>query len=117
LRERKRDEFILRSKLVSVVTRINKCGSVQGREEAKQAAAALNAENLKFDVAYTSVLRRAHDSLDIILREIRQPGLPVVKAWELNERHYGALTGYNKAEMAEKYGKEQASTIMELSKR
>ncbi|GFG35422.1 hypothetical protein Cfor_10143 [Coptotermes formosanus] len=48
-----------------------------GKEEARQAAAALNTENLQFDVAYTSVLRRAHDTLDIILREIRQPGLPV----------------------------------------
>lgn len=79
----------------------------KGRDEAKQAAAALNTEGLQFDVAYTSVLRRAHDSLDIILREIGQPELPVVQAWQLNERHYGALTGYNKAEVADKYGKEQ----------
>lgn len=79
----------------------------KGREEAKQAAAALNTEKLQFDIAYTSVLRRAHESLDIILREIRQPGLPVVQAWQLNERHYGALTGHNKAQMAAKYGKEQ----------
>lgn len=67
----------------------------------------MNSENLKFDVAYTSILQRACDSLDIILREIKQPELPVIQAWELNERHYGALTGYNKAEMAAKYGNEQ----------
>jgi 2,3-bisphosphoglycerate-dependent phosphoglycerate mutase len=91
--------------------------SVEGREEAKQAAAALNTEKLQFDVAYTSVLRRAHESLDIILREIRQPGLPVVQAWQLNERHYGALTGHNKAEMAAKYSKEQASTFTKLISR
>jgi 2,3-bisphosphoglycerate-dependent phosphoglycerate mutase len=63
------------------------------------------------------VLRRAHDSLDIILREIGQPELPVVQAWQLNERHYGALTGYNKAEVADKYGKEQASTLSKLTSR
>ncbi|KDR18846.1 phosphoglycerate mutase 2-like [Zootermopsis nevadensis] len=79
----------------------------KGREDAKQAGVALNSENLKFDVAYTSILQRACDSLDIILREIKQPELPVIQAWELNERHYGALTGYNKAEMAAKYGNEQ----------
>ena len=90
------------------------CASVEGREEAKQAAAALNTENLQFDIAYTSVLRRAHESLDIILREIRQPGLPVVQAWQLNERHYGALTGHNKAQMAAKYGKEQVSTFTKI---
>jgi 2,3-bisphosphoglycerate-dependent phosphoglycerate mutase len=81
--------------------------SLSGREEALQAGMALNLENLKFDVAYTSALKRAHDSLNIILREIQQPELPVVQAWELNERHYGDLTGYNKVEMAAKYGIEQ----------
>jgi 2,3-bisphosphoglycerate-dependent phosphoglycerate mutase len=80
---------------------------LSGREEAKQAGLALNSENLKFDVAYTSILQRACDSLNIILREIEQPELPVTQAWELNERHYGALTGCNKAEMAAKYGEEQ----------
>ncbi|PNF18643.1 Phosphoglycerate mutase 1 [Cryptotermes secundus] len=79
----------------------------KGREEAKHAGEALNSERLKFDVAYTSVLTRANDSLEIILKEIEQPELPVTQAWELNERHYGALTGHNKIEMAVKYGKEQ----------
>lgn len=82
-----------------------------GREEAKQAGEALNSEKLKFDVAYTSVLTRANDSLEIILKEIEQPELPVTQAWELNERHYGALTGYNKLEMAAKYGTEQVGTF------
>lgn len=87
---------------------------VEGKEEARQAAAALNMEELQFDVAYTSLLRRACESVDIILREIRQPGLPVVQAWQLNERHYGALTGHNKAEMAAKYGEQQVSTFTKL---
>lgn len=78
-----------------------------GREEATQAGEALKSKRLKFDVAYTSVLARANESLEIILKEIEQQELPVTQAWELNERHYGALTGYNKAEMAAKYGKEQ----------
>lgn len=82
-----------------------------GREEAKQAGEALNSERLKFDVAYTSVLARANDSLEIILKEIEQPELPVTQAWELNERHYGSLTGHNKVEMAAIYGKEQVGTF------
>jgi 2,3-bisphosphoglycerate-dependent phosphoglycerate mutase len=82
---------------------------LSGREEAKQAGMALKSENLKFDIAYTSVLRRASDSLNIMLEEIEQPDLPVTKAWELNERHYGALTGHNKAETAAKYGKDQVT--------
>ena len=105
-----------RTETMAPVT-VLQCACVAGREEAKRAAAALNSEKLQFDVAYTSVLRRAHESLDIILTEIRQPGLPVVQAWQLNERHYGALTGHNKAEMAAKYGKEQASTFTKLMSR
>ena len=78
-----------------------------GREEALQAAIALEEEKVHFDVAFTSLLSRANESLDIILEHLKQPDLPVTRAWEFNERHYGDLTGYNKAEMAEKYGIEQ----------
>lgn len=81
----------------------------KGKNEARQAASSLITENLKFDIVYTSLLKRANQTLDIILREIRQPDLPVKQAWQLNERHYGALTGYNKADMAAKYGKEQVN--------
>lgn len=63
--------------------------------------------NYKFDIAFTSVLTRAQKTLGAILKEIDQTDLPVVKNWRLNERHYGGLTGLNKAETAAKYGDEQ----------
>lgn len=61
----------------------------------------------KFDIAYTSVLTRANKTLDAILKEITQTDIPVIKSWRLNERHYGGLTGLNKAETAAKYGDAQ----------
>lgn len=61
----------------------------------------------KFDIAYTSVLTRAQKTLCGILGQINQNDLPVCKSWRLNERHYGGLTGLNKAETAAKYGEEQ----------
>jgi len=76
-----------------------------GRLEAKRAGEKLR--HLRFDVAYTSVLQRANQTLDIILEVIGQVGLPIVKDKALNERHYGDLQGLNKAETAEKYGAEQ----------
>ncbi|PSN39000.1 Phosphoglycerate mutase 2 [Blattella germanica] len=79
----------------------------KGRLEALRAATALKEENAQFDIAFTSLLSRANETLEIILKQINQTNLPVVRAWQLNERHYGDLTGYNKAEMAEKYGLEQ----------
>jgi 2,3-bisphosphoglycerate-dependent phosphoglycerate mutase len=60
-----------------------------------------------FDVAYTSVLRRAIQTLWIVLEEMNLEWIPVEKAWQLNERHYGSLQGLNKAEMAEKFGEAQ----------
>ena len=80
-----------------------------GRDEALQAAKALQEHNKQFDIVFTSLLKRANESLDIILKQLKQTDLPVVRAWQLNERHYGELTGYNKAEMAEKYGIEQVT--------
>lgn len=63
----------------------------------------------KFDIAHTSVLTRAQKTLASILNEIGQADLPVEKTWRLNERHYGGLTGLNKAETAAKYGEEQVA--------
>nr|CAD7578885.1 unnamed protein product [Timema californicum] len=81
--------------------------SAKGREEAVTSGQALKQAGLKFDLAFTSLLKRAHQTLDIVLREIGQTDLPVVKSWRLNERHYGGLTGLNKADAAAKYGDKQ----------
>lgn len=80
-----------------------------GKEEAVSAGQALKKENYKFDIAHTSVLTRAQKTLEAILKEIGQTDLSVEKSWRLNERHYGGLTGLNKAETAAKYGEEQVS--------
>ncbi len=81
--------------------------SDKGRSEAKQAGQLLKEEGFHFDFAYTSVLKRAIHTLWSILDEMEQQWLPVEKSWKLNERHYGALQGLNKAETAQKYGDEQ----------
>ncbi len=81
--------------------------SPQGIAEARAAGKLLKSEGYAFDVAYTSVLRRAIRTLWIALDELGQMWLPVEKSWRLNERHYGALQGLNKAEMAAKFGEEQ----------
>ncbi|XP_042876714.1 phosphoglycerate mutase 2-like [Penaeus japonicus] len=81
--------------------------SEQGVSEAHAAGKALKEANFKFDIAYTSVLTRANKTLDIILQEIGQTDIPIHKTWRLNERHYGGLTGLNKAETAQKHGEEQ----------
>lgn len=79
----------------------------QGKEEARWAGRQLLAEKFEFDIAFTSVLKRAIRTLWIILDEMDLMYLPYEIAWQLNERHYGALQGLNKAEMTLKYGKEQ----------
>lgn len=79
----------------------------QGRAEALEAGKLLKEGGYVFDVAYTSVLRRAIQTLWIILQEMNLEWIPVTNAWQLNERHYGNLQGLNKAEMAEKFGEEQ----------
>ncbi|GFG39130.1 hypothetical protein Cfor_10609 [Coptotermes formosanus] len=81
--------------------------SDKGKEEAVSAGRALKNENYEFDVAHTSVLTRAQKTLESILKETGQTDLPVEKSWRLNERHYGGLTGLNKAETSAKYGEEQ----------
>lgn len=78
-----------------------------GREEARKAGELLKQEGFKFDIAFTSVLKRAIRTLWIALDELDQMWLPVEKSWRLNERHYGALQGLNKSETAEKFGADQ----------
>jgi 2,3-bisphosphoglycerate-dependent phosphoglycerate mutase len=78
-----------------------------GIEQAKNAGRLLKAEGYDFDVAYTSVLKRATRTLWHVLDEMDRTWLPVVNSWRLNERHYGALQGLNKAEVAKQYGDEQ----------
>jgi 2,3-bisphosphoglycerate-dependent phosphoglycerate mutase len=81
--------------------------SEKGIAEARAAGKLLKAEGYSFELAYTSVLKRAIRTLWIALDELEQMWLPVEKSWRLNERHYGALQGLNKAEMAAKFGEEQ----------
>ncbi len=81
--------------------------SPRGLKEAKRAGEILRAEGYTFDVAYTSVLKRAIRTLWIVLDELDLMWIPVYRSWCLNERHYGALQGLNKKETAEKYGQEQ----------
>jgi 2,3-bisphosphoglycerate-dependent phosphoglycerate mutase len=78
-----------------------------GIEQAKNAGRLLKAEGYEFDVAYTSVLKRAIHTLWHTLDEMERQWLPVVHSWRLNERHYGALQGLNKADMAKEYGDAQ----------
>ena len=79
----------------------------QGRREAADAARLLGEGGYDFDVAYTSVLKRAIRTLWIVLDGMDRMWLPVVRDWRLNERHYGALQGLNKAETAARHGEEQ----------
>jgi 2,3-bisphosphoglycerate-dependent phosphoglycerate mutase len=81
--------------------------TVKGIEEARQGARALRAEGLSFDVAFTSVLKRAIRTLWIVQDELDLMWIPVHGSWRLNERHYGALQGLNKAETAAKWGEVQ----------
>src|SRR5574339_618435 len=78
-----------------------------GVQEAHEAGKLLREGGYIFDVAYTSVLRRAIQTLWIILQDMNLEWIPVTNAWQLNERHYGSLQGLNKAEMAEKFGEAQ----------
>jgi 2,3-bisphosphoglycerate-dependent phosphoglycerate mutase len=78
-----------------------------GVEQAKNAGRLLRAEGYEFDLAYTSVLKRATRTLWHCLDEMDRTWLPVVHSWRLNERHYGALQGLNKADMAKQYGEAQ----------
>ena len=81
--------------------------SEQGLKEAKRAGQQLKKDGYAFDIAFTSVLKRAIRTLWISLDELDMMWIPVHRDWRLNERHYGALQGLNKAQTAEKYGDEQ----------
>jgi len=81
--------------------------SEQGRREAQSSGQILREEGYEFDMVYTSVLKRAIRTMWIVLDELDQMWLPVVRNWRLNERHYGALQGLNKAETAAKHGEAQ----------
>ncbi len=79
----------------------------QGRAEAAAGGRLMREEGLRFDVAYTSTLKRAIRTLNLALGELDQDWIPVHKSWRLNERHYGALQGLDKAETAARHGEEQ----------
>lgn len=81
--------------------------SKKGEKEAKVAGKILKKQGFEFDRAYCSVLKRATQTLGIVLKEMGQESLPKEYAWQLNERHYGALQGLNKKATVKKYGKEQ----------
>jgi 2,3-bisphosphoglycerate-dependent phosphoglycerate mutase len=81
--------------------------TVRGVEEARAAGRLLAAEGFDFDLAFTSLLKRAIRTLNLALEEMDRVWLPVEKDWRLNERHYGALQGLNKAETAAKHGDDQ----------
>jgi 2,3-bisphosphoglycerate-dependent phosphoglycerate mutase len=81
--------------------------SERGRVEAVEAGRLMRAQNYEFDVAYTSVLKRAIRTLSIVLDEMDLMWIPEHRSWRLNERHYGALQGLNKAETAAQYGEAQ----------
>ena len=81
--------------------------SEQGIKEAKEAGEKLKELGYTFDVAYTSYLKRANDTLNYILEELSEKNIPIKYSWRLNERHYGALQGLNKDDTRKKYGEEQ----------
>lgn len=78
-----------------------------GTEEAKEGGKLLKGGGYDFDCCYTSYLKRAVQTLNLVLEQLDRHWLPVEKSWKLNERHYGALQGLNKTETAEKYGEDQ----------
>lgn len=78
-----------------------------GKKEAKNAGRLLRRERFQFDIVYTSYLKRAIHTMNYVLEYLKADYLPIVKAWQLNERHYGALQGLDKAETAAKYGENQ----------
>ena len=78
-----------------------------GVKEAKDAGKILRKKGYKFDLVFTSVLQRATKTTSLVLKSMKSKRIPVIKAWQLNERHYGALQGLNKAEMAAKFGEKQ----------
>ena len=89
--------------------------SPKGIQEAKEAGIALKNKGYHFDLAYSSVLKRAEDTLDFILKEMGEENIPIKRSWKLNERHYGALQGLNKDETRKKYGENLIDTIKRVT--
>ncbi len=81
--------------------------TAKGEAEAKKAGELLSAENIEFDMVFTSVLKRAKNTMKICLSSMKKMNIEIFYDWRLNERHYGALQGLNKLETAKKYGDEQ----------
>ena len=79
----------------------------EGIKEAKKSADLLKIANIKPTICFTSYLKRAQNTLEILLKDLSLESLPVHKSWKLNERHYGALQGLNKEDVKSKYGDEQ----------
>ena len=79
----------------------------KGKAEARNAGTLLRQSGFDFDICYTSYLKRAIHTLNLVLEQMDREWLPIIKTWKLNERHYGALQGCNKSETARKYGEEQ----------
>ena len=86
----------------------------RGIEEAKSSGQILKAEGYTFDLVYTSVLMRAIKTMNLCLAEMNLVDVPIKYNWRLNERHYGALQGLNKAETAQKYGDKQVLSLIHL---
>ena len=80
-----------------------------GKSEARQAGQLIKGLSIEFDAYFTSQLKRAINSLNIIMEVLNKPNIKINKAWELNERHYGGLTGLNKDETIKKYGAKQVN--------
>ena len=110
--------YSLRSELTpDQVSTLNSLVNVLGQQHSDFASAAylrgvvsgiaLKNKGYHFDLAYSSVLKRAEDTLDFILKEMGEENIPIKRSWKLNERHYGALQGLNKDETRKKYGDEQ----------
>jgi 2,3-bisphosphoglycerate-dependent phosphoglycerate mutase len=83
--------------------------TVLGVEEAKRAGYVLRASGFRFDRIYSSVLTRCTESARIIREQLEEPGLPIIASWRLNERHYGALQGLDKAETTQRFGELQVA--------
>lgn len=79
----------------------------KGEQEAIEAGELLKREGYVFDMAFTSVMKKATRTLELVLEEVGLTNIPIKKSWRLNEKHYGALQGLNKVETAKKYGEEQ----------
>ena len=79
----------------------------KGEVEAKDSGGLLSKKNIEIDIVFTSVLKRAIDTMEICLKQMKKNNIEAIYNWRLNERHYGALQGLNKAETALKYGDEQ----------